>query len=325
MRRTEWDNPRMAIPATMRAWRVHEYGGPEALRLDTAPVPSPGPGEVLVKVAAASINPIDWKMRSGYLRSIVQMALPRALGRDCAGTIVALGEGVTDLAVGQAVAGLADPTRHGTHAEYAVLPAVQIAPIPASVAYEMAASVGVSGLSAYIPLVEDARLAAGQRVLIHAGAGGVGGLAIQIARHIGAEVLATCGAANGAYCIELGATRVIDYATEDFVAAAPECDVVLDTIGGETHVRSHGVLKPGGVLVALSAAPIPSVPPREDIRVVGSRVQATRARLERLLEWAASGVIRSTVESRFPIERAPDAYRVSESGHARGKIILTFA
>lgn len=314
----------MTIPATMRAWRVHEYGGPEVLRLDTAPVPSPGPGEVLVKVAAASINPIDWKMRSGHLRGIVQIALPRALGRDCAGTIVAVGEGVPDLAVGQAVAGLADPTRHGTHAQYAVLPAAQIAPIPVGVAPEAAASIGVSGLSAYIPLVEHARLAAGQRVLIHAGAGGVGGLAIQIARHLGAEVLATCSAANGPYCIELGAARVIDYVTEDFVAAAPACDVVLDTVGGETHVRSHRALKPGGVLVALSAAPVPSVPPREDIRVVASRIQSTRARLERLLEWAASGVIRSTVDSRFPFERAPDAYRVSESGHARGKIVLAF-
>jgi NADPH:quinone reductase-like Zn-dependent oxidoreductase len=315
----------MSIPATMRTWRVHEFGGPEVLRLDTAPVPSPGPGEVLVKVAAASINPIDWKMRSGYLRGIVQIALPRALGRDCAGTIVSVGEGVSDLAVGQAVAGLADPTRHGTHAEYAVLPAAQIAPIPSGVAPEAVASLGVSGLSAYIPLVEDARLAAGQRVLIHAGAGGVGGLAIQIARHLGAEVLATCSAANRAYCIGLGAARVIDYVTEDFVAAAPACDVVLDTIGGETHVRSQRALKPGGVLVALSAAPVPSVPPRADIRVVASRIQSTRARLEQLLEWAASGVIRSTVDSRYPFERAPDAYRESETGHARGKIILTLA
>jgi NADPH:quinone reductase-like Zn-dependent oxidoreductase len=314
----------MTIPETMRAWRVHEFGGPEALRLDTVPVPSPGPGEVLVKVAAASINPIDWKMRSGYLRGIVQIALPRALGRDCAGTIVAMGEGVSDLAVGQAVAGLADPTRHGTHAEYAVLPAAQIAPTPSGVLPEAAASLGVSGLSAYIPLIEDAKLAAGQRVLIHAGAGGVGGLAIQIARHLGAEVLATCSAANGAYCTGLGATRVIDYVTEDFVTAAPECDVVLDTIGGETHVQSQRALKRGGVLVALMAAPVPSVPPRADIRVVVSRIQSTRARLEQLFGWAASGVLRSTVESRFPFDRAPDAYSLSESGHARGKIVLAF-
>lgn len=315
----------MTFPVRMRAWRVHEFGGPEVMRLEAAPVPSPGPGEILVKVAAASINPIDWKMRSGYLRGGMQIVLPRALGRDCAGSIVAVGDGVSDLTVGQAVAGLADPAKHGTHAEYAVLPTAQVAPIPPGVAPDVAASLGVSGLSAYLPLVEDAKLAAGQRVLIHAGAGGVGGLAIQIARHLGAEVIATCSAANREYCLGLGAARVIDYTAEDFVAAAPECDVVLDTIGGETHVRSQKVLKSGGVLTALSAAPVPSTPPRGDIRIVAARIQATRARLAQLCEWAASGILRSTIESRCPFERALDAYRASESGHARGKLVLTLA
>ncbi len=314
----------MTLPAKMRAWRAQEFGGPDVLRLDIVPVPSPGPGEVLVKVAAASINPIDWKMRRGMLRAVIPIALPRALGRDCAGTIIALGEGVSRFVAGQAVAGLADPTKHGTHAEYVVLPVAQIAPIPGGVAPETAASLGVSGLSAYIPLVEDAKLAAGQRVLIHAGAGGVGGIAIQIARHLGAEVIATCGAANREYCRALGASRVIDYTAEDFVVAAPDCDVVLDTIGGETHVRSQQALKPSGVLVALSAAPVPSVPPRANIRIVASRVTATPARLAKLLDWAASSVLRSTVESRIPFERAPDAYAISESGHARGKIVLAF-
>jgi len=315
----------MTIPRQMRAWRVHEFGGPGALHLDTVPVPSPGQGEVVVKVAAASINPIDWKMRSGMLRDLVPIALPRALGRDCAGTVVAVGEGVAGLDPGTAVAGVADPMKHGTHAEYAALPAAQVAPIPRGVAPEMAVALCVSGLSAYIPLVEEAQLAAGQRVLIHAGAGGVGSLAIQIARHLGAEVFATCGAANRDYCIGLGASRVIDYTAEDFTASASDCDVVLDTVGGDTHVRSQKVLKPGGVLVALSAAPVPSAPPREDIRIVAARIQATRARLTQLFGWAASGVLRSTVENRFPFERAPDAYRMSESGHARGKRILTFA
>jgi NADPH:quinone reductase-like Zn-dependent oxidoreductase len=308
----------------MRAWRVHRFGGPEALQLDTAPVPSPGPDEVLVKVAAASINPVDWKMRGGYLRAGMQIVLPRVLGRDCAGTIVATGEGVCDLAAGQAVAGIADPAKHGTHAEYAVLPVAQIAPIPRGVAPEVAASLGVSGLSACVPLVEDAKVAPGQRVLIHAGAGGVGAIAIQIARHLGAEVLVTCSAANREYCLGLGAARAIDYNAEDFTVAASDCDVVLDTVGGETHVRSQKVLKAGGVLAALNAAPVPSVPPREDIRIVAARIQATRERLAKLFEWAASGVLRSTVETRFPLERAPDAYRLSESGHARGKLVIVF-
>jgi len=306
----------------MRAWRVHEFGGPEVLRLETVPVPSPGPGEVLVKVAAASINPIDWKLRSGLLRGVVPIELPRTLGRDCAGAIVAIGEGAAGFSVGQAIAGVADPAKHGTHAEYAVLPAAQCAPVPDGVAPALAAALCVSGLSAYIPLVEDARVAPGQRVLVHAGAGGVGGLAIQIARHLGAEVIATCSAGNRERCLALGASRAIDYTREDFVAAAPACDVVLDTLGGEIHARSQKALKSGGVLVALSAAPIPEAPPRADIHVLAARIQATPARLARLLEWAAAGVLRSTIESRFPFERAPEAYRVSESGRARGKLVI---
>jgi len=312
----------MTLPARMRAWRLHEFGGPEVLRLETAPVPSADPGEILVKVSAASVNPIDWKMRRGYLRAAVQIALPRALGRDCAGIVVAIGEGVSGFAAGHSVAGVADAAKHGTHAEYAVLPAAQSAAVPRGVAMEVAASLCVSGLSAYIPLVEDAQVGAGQRVLIHAGAGGVGAIAIQIARHLGAEVVATCGAANREYCLGLGATRVIDYAAEDFAAAVSECDVVLDTVGGETHVRSQRVLKPGGLLAALHAAPVPSTPSRSDIRIVPARIQPTRARLQRLFEWAQSGVLRSTVEHRYRFEDALDAYRMSESGHARGKLVL---
>lgn len=315
----------MTFPVRMRAWRLHEFGGPEVLRLETAPVPSPGPGEILVKVAAASVNPIDWKMRRGYLRAAVPIALPRALGRDCAGTVAAIGDDVSGLEAGQVVAGVADAAKHGTHAEYAVLPAAQSAPVPPGIAMEVAASLCVSGLSAYIPLVEDAQVGAGQRVLIHAGAGGVGGIAIQIARHLGAEVIATCGAANREYCRALGASRAIDYIAEDFAAVVSECDVVLDTVGGETHVRSQRVLKPGGVLAALNAAPVPSAPSRNDIRVLPARIQPTRARLAQLFAWVASGVLRTTVEGRYPFAAALDAYRASESGHARGKHIITLA
>ena len=312
----------MTLPSRMRAWRLHEFGGPEVLRLETAPVPAPEPGEILVRVAAASVNPIDWKMRSGHLRTVMQLSLPRALGRDCAGTVVAVGDGVSGFAPGQVVAGVANPAKHGTHAEYAVLPAAQSAPVPSGVALETAASFCVSGLSAYIPLVEDARVAAGQRVLVTAGAGGVGGIAIQIARHLGAEVIATCSAANREYCLGLGAARAIDYTAEDFASAVSECDVALDAVGGETHLRLQRVLRPGGILAALNAAPVPSAPSRADIRIVAARIQPTTERLAQLFAWAVSGVLRSTVERRYRFEDALDAYRMSESGHARGKLVL---
>ncbi|MCZ7565403.1 MAG: NADP-dependent oxidoreductase [Burkholderiales bacterium] len=222
----------------MRAWRIHRYGGAEVLALDRVAVPVPGPGEILVRVAAASVNPIDWKMRAGHLRDVFPLAFPRVLGRDCAGAVIALGAGVTGIGHGQAVAGVADPANDGTHAECAILPAAQAAPLPAGLAPAAAVCLCVSGLSAYIPLVEDARVRPGQRVLVHGGAGGVGNVAVQIARHLGAEVLATCSAANRDHCLALGAARVIDYAAEDFVAVAGPCDVVLDTAGGAVHARS---------------------------------------------------------------------------------------
>lgn len=306
----------------MRAWRIHRYGGAEVLALDRVAVPVPGPGEILVRVAAASVNPIDWKMRAGHLRDVFPLAFPRVLGRDCAGAVIALGAGVTGIGHGQAVAGVADPANDGTHAECAILPAAQAAPLPAGLAPAAAVCLCVSGLSAYIPLVEDARVRPGQRVLVHGGAGGVGNVAVQIARHLGAEVLATCSAANRDHCLALGAARVIDYAAEDFVAVAGPCDVVLDTAGGAVHARSLAALRPGGVLVALAAAPVPAGVARADVTVIRSRIQPTPERLARLFDWAVQGVIQPQVGTIFRFEDLPQAYRASETGHARGKLIV---
>jgi NADPH2:quinone reductase len=308
---------------SMRAWRVRAYGGPEVMALEDAPVPQPGPGQLLVRVRAASVNPIDWKMRRGLLAGVFPLAFPRTLGRDCAGEVAALGEGVNGFVPGVMVAGVADPRTGGTHAEFALLPATQVAPVPEHLGAAAAASLCVAGLSASIALVEVAQVGAGQRVLIHAGAGGVGSLAIQIGRHLGAEVIATASAANRDYCLALGAARVIDYHSADFVAAAAPCDVVLDTLGGEVHRRSERVLRSGGLLVALSAAPIPAGPGRADVRVVTAQVQATRQRLARIFEWAVTGVLRPQVGGMFAFADAPHAYAASEGAHARGKLVIT--
>lgn len=292
----------------MRALCIRAYGGPEVMRVEDVAVPAPAAGQVLVKVAAASVNPIDWKMRRGMLSSVYPLSFPRIPGRDCAGDLD-----------GRMHAGVADPRGEGTHAEYAVLPESQCAPVPEGLEPAAAASLCVSGLSAYIPLVEIAQLSPGAKVLIHAGAGGVGSLAIQIARHLGAEVVATAGAANREYCEELGASRVVDYRREDFAAAGP-FDVVLDSIGGETHVRSISALAPGGRVVGLQAAPIPG---GTDKRLaVMAQIQPTRERLERIFAWAATGVLRPQVTRVFALEQAAQAYAMSESGHARGKIVL---
>jgi len=191
------------------------------------------------------------------------------------------------------------------------------AAVPPSMSLDAAAAIGIAALSAWIPLVEDARLAPGQRVLVHAGAGGVGGYALQLARSYGAEAWTTCSARNAEFCRGLGAHRTIDYTREDFRDAGRVFDVVLDTVGGEIHARSAEVLRPGGVLAYLSAAPVQR-PGRSDILVIPAQIQATRERLERLL---AAG-LRAPIEARFPLERAAEAYELSRSGHARGKIVL---
>jgi len=294
----------------MRAVRVHAYGGAETMQLDEVPVPRPGPGEILVRLAAASVNPIDWKMREGRLRAVFPLVLPRILGRDGAGT-----------ADGERVMGVGAPGRDGTHAEFAVFSGNACSKVPANVSFERAAALGIAGLSAWISLVENAQIAAGQRVLVHAGAGGVGSLAIQIARLRGAEVWTTCSARNAGWCRGLGASRTIDYATQDFASLGPRFDVVLDTLGGAAHRRSAQVLKPGGALVYLSAAPVEPVA-RKDLKVLPTEVRATPERLEALLSLVSKGELKVPIEARFPLERAAEAYELSRSGHSRGKIVL---
>jgi NADPH:quinone reductase-like Zn-dependent oxidoreductase len=297
----------------VRALRIHSYGGPEAMRLEDAPPPVPGPGQVLVRVRAASVNPIDWKMRQGMMAKVFPIRFPRILGRDCAGELE-----------GGLVAGISDPRTDGTHAEYALLPADQTAPIPEGLSAAEAAALCVTGVSAYIALVETARVSGGQRVLVHAGAGGVGSLAIQIARGLGCEVFATASQPNHDYCRSLGAAAVVDYRSQDFTTAIPPCDVVLDTLGGEVHRRSLKMLKPGGTVVALAAEPIPRGQRRSDVRDTMVQVRPTRERLLQLFQWATSGIIRPQVTATYRPEQAAKAYAISESGHARGKMVILF-
>ncbi len=310
----------MARAGKMRAWRFHAYGGLENLQLETMRIPEPAEGELLVKVGAASVNPIDWRMLQGQVKEVFAIRFPRILGRDCAGVVVESRSAAVQK--GERVLAANEPLRDGTHAQFAIVPAEQAAVLPGSVSDLEAVAIGNSGATAWIAMVESAQVAAGNRVLVHAGAGGVGGLAVQLARHFGAEVLATCSTRNLDYVRSLGAHRVIDYTREDFVRAAGLCDIVFDTLGGEANRLSFQALKPGGLLVRISAAPVDPVPPRADVRVLHAQIRATGQRFERLLDLVERGALKPQVGEVHAFEKTPAAYEASRSGHSRGKNVI---
>ncbi len=307
----------------MKAVLIRGFGGPEVLEYAEAPEPMPGPNDVVIEVHAASVNPVDCKMRAGQVRQYGDFALPRILGRDFSGTIAAVGAGVSDLRPGDAVFGVADRLRDGTHAESHIVDAGLVAKKPRTLSHISAAALGVAAASALAALETTAPVEAGARVLVHAGAGGVGHYAIQFARRKGAHVIATARAENHEFVKSLGAQEAIDYTAVDFTSAANDCDVVLDTLGGEVHARSMARLKAGGTLVYLNAAPLPAGAGRSDIRVVNAPVKAGRAAMERIGQLAADGVLKPHVSATFPLERAAEAYAMIQTGRTRGKIVLT--
>lgn len=306
----------------MKAVQFHEYGGPEFVTLADIPAPQPGPSEVLVAIAAASVNPIDWKMRAGLVREYFDVALPHVLGRDFSGVVRAVGAEVEGIAIGDEVFGVADAMRQGTHAEAIALDAELLAGKPDALDHAGAAALGATGMTLIAAFEDASSIERGDKVLIHGGAGGLGHLAIQYAKHRGAEVIATAGEANHDFVRNLGADRVIDYTACDFAEAVSGCDLVLDTIGGEVHRRSLAVVKPGGVLVYVTAQPIPPYAVRKDISVLRAPVRGGRAVFERLAELVTQGVLAPVIEHRFPLAEAPAAYAISETGHARGKTVL---
>ncbi len=308
----------------MQAWRIHEHGGLDKLKLEEAPMPTLRPGDVMVRVAAASANPSDWRIRGGQIRNHFQLHLPWTVGRDCAGRITALGEGVTGLAVGDEIIGVATPGDNGPHAEYARIHSAAAVRRPQSISPIVATTLGIAALSSYIPLIELGKLRAGHRVLIHAGAGGVGHLAIQMAKHVGAEIFTTCSTANIDFCRSLGAHKVIDYAREDFTTIARDLDVVFDCLGGDAHVKSAALLKRGGKLVYINADPLRPTG-RDDIEVLHTPIMGNTERFAKIIEWATTGVLKPHIDRVFAFTDAKAMYAASESGHGRGKRVLQVA
>jgi NADPH:quinone reductase-like Zn-dependent oxidoreductase len=290
------------------------------LRYEDAPNPVARPGEVLVDVHAASVNGVDYKVRRGG--GPYTAKFPHILGRDFSGVVSAVGPDVDDLAVGDQVFGVLDQGIEGAYAEKLVVKASIIARKPDWLGHVEAAALALTGLTAIWAIEDTARLAAGETILIHGGAGGVAGFAIQLAHRAGATVITTASAANHDYVRGLGADQVIDYTAEDFTTMGPVCDVVFDTVGGEVQIRSHEVLKPGGRLVWIAAAPQDFRPTRRDINIVRPAVFRDRAHLERMLSLLQSGAVVLPEIQRFKLSEAANAHRISEGRHLRGKLVL---
>ncbi len=305
----------------MKAVLLAAHGGPEMLRLGEAPDPVAGPGEVVVDIHAASVNAADYKVRLGS-GGYSQLKLPHILGRDFSGVVAALGPGVTDFKVGDAVFGVTDQGIEGCYAEKLAIKAAIIAKKPERLGDAEAAALGLTSLTALWAVEDTAKLKRGETILIQGGAGGVAGFAIQLAKHLGATVITTASARNHDYVKSLGADRAIDYNAQDFTKAVSDCDVVFDTVGGEVQVRSYDVLKPGGRLVWIAAAPAGFQPRRTDVEVLRPNVARDRAHLERMLALYEAGAVWPPHIVRYKLADAAEAHRVSEGRHLRGKLVL---
>ena len=306
----------------MKAIRIHEYGGPEVLRYEEAPRPRLAEGDVLVRVHAAGINPVDWKVRQGYLREMIPYPLPLIPGWDLSGVVEEIGPGAEGFAVGDEVYSRPDIARDGAYAEYIAVRASELARKPKSIGHVEAAGVPLVGITAWQALFDIAGLGAGQSVLIHAASGGVGSLAVQFAKWKGARVLATASAANHELIRGLGADEAIDYRTTRFEDVARGVDVVFDTIGGETQERSWSVLKPGGIQVSIVSPPLEETARRHGVRAGYIFIKPNAAVLTEIARLIDEGRVRPVVGETLPLAEARRAHELSQTGHARGKIIL---
>jgi NADPH:quinone reductase-like Zn-dependent oxidoreductase len=307
---------------TMQALTLNGYDGTASLALKDVPAPEPRASDVLIAVRAASVNPVDGKIAQGYARARMELKFPHVLGRDCSGVVAGVGRDVTGLAVGDEVYGVADQTRSGTHAQFVAIDAANVGRKPRNIDHAAAASLPVAALSALAGIVTTGNVSKGQKVLIHAGAGGVGSIAIQIARHLGAFVATTAGPANADFVRGLGADLVIDYTSTDFAAAIKDYDLVFDLMGGDVRYRSFAVLKPGGVITHISVPPMTQPPPRSDVTVKPAPVSYERRFLEQIAAWVDDGVVKPVVSSVAPLADAIKAYEQVMTGHARGKVVL---
>jgi NADPH:quinone reductase-like Zn-dependent oxidoreductase len=308
----------------LKTIRIHSFGGPEVLTIEKLPIPQPGPDEVVVKVQAASVNPVDYKIRKGAYPAVKADKLPYTMGRDVAGTVDACGPAITKLKEGDAVYAMLGLGRGG-YSEYVIVKESEAAAKPQSLDFTAAAAVPLAGLTAWQGLFRHGQLEAGQRVLIHAGAGGVGHFAIQFAKAMGAHVITTVSARHTDFVRGLGADEVIDYETQRFEDIVRDVDMVLDLIGGETQDRSWRVLRRGGILVSTLMEPSQDEARSHRVRAMRYTVEENSAELAEIARLIDAGKVTPKITRTFRLTEAAEAETFVEQGHTEGKVVLQVA
>jgi NADPH:quinone reductase-like Zn-dependent oxidoreductase len=306
----------------MKAILFHDYGGPEVMKLEEMPRPAIKEDEILVHVLAMGVNPVDWKIREGLVRQRIKIPLPGTPGGDISGVVEQVGTAVRNFSVGQPV--FAYIGLLGAYSEYVAIKASSVAAKPSSMDHVHAGSVPLAALTAWQALFDKGDLKAGQQVLLHAAAGGVGSFAVQFARNAGAQVVGTCSPNNADYVVGLGAHSAVDYHAGSFDALAGQFDLVLDTMGGATGLQSLQLLKAGGIHVGVA-------PPSEALvqqltaagkRSAGMQVQPNGGQLSQIAALIDAGKVHTTLAAVFPLAEAGRAHDLSKTGHTRGKIVL---
>ena len=314
-----------SVKPTMKAIVIHEYGGPEVLKYEDIPQPEPKDDQLLIRVIAAGVNPVDGMVRSGMFSKEGDRAFPIILGGDVAGIIEKVGSKVTKFKVGDPVFAYVSLNDSGGYAQYALVTEREAALKPKSLMYVEAAAVPIVALTAWQALIDTAKLSVGQTILIHGGSGGVGSFAIQIAKARGAKVVATASTANQSLLKQLGADVAIDYTKQKFEDVAKDVDVVLDSIGRDTLARSYGVVKKGGIIVSLVARPKESELEKHGIRGAALNAEPNSEELSEIGKLIDDKKIKVIVSQTFPLSEAKKAQEQVATGHTRGKIVLKIA
>ena len=310
----------------MKAARIDRYGGPDVIKVvPNADRPAVKPDQLLVEVWAASLNPVDTSLRSGQMQKMMPLEFPATLGGDFAGVVAEVGREVTGFSVDDEVYGQANALLGGTGslAELVAAQAGMTAPKPKSVDFVTAASLPLVGGSAVQAIIDHLQVAKGQRILIHGAAGGIGSIAVQIARHLGAYVIATAFTHQVEFVEQLGADEVIDTSRKAFETAVRDVDGVLDTVGGEVAAKSYGVIKRGGTLVSMTAQPDEARMRETGVKAIGQFTQPTTERLTKLAQLVDEGIVTPHVGRVFPLDQSAEAFRFREENKSAGKVIVT--